>query len=141
LGHRRIALANGLEYVDFAIRHRTNCVDAPAARGMAADAALMASYEMTKQSGYRVAEQMLDRPYPPTSFLAASMLSGMGVRRAIEARGWTFGRDISVILFQDDLPYFRNGEAVPIFTATRLTVREAGRFARPGGWPHRWCRT
>jgi len=129
LGHRRIALANGLEYVDFAIRNCTNYVDAPAARGMAADAALMANYELTKQSGYLVAEQMLDRPYPPTAFLAASMLPGIGVRRAIEARGPTFGHNISVIPFDGDLSCLRNGEAAAIFAATRLLVREAGRLA------------
>ena len=53
----------------------------------------------------------------------------MGVRRAIEARGLKLGRDVSVILFDDELSYLRNGEDVPIFTATRSSVREAGRIA------------
>jgi LacI family transcriptional regulator len=37
------------------------------------------------------------------------------------------GRDLSVIVHDDDLSYFRNDGDVPIFTATRSSVREAGR--------------
>ena len=36
---------------------------------------------------------------------------------------------MSVIIFDDDLSYLRNGEDVPIFTATRSSVREAGRLS------------
>jgi LacI family transcriptional regulator len=50
------------------------------------------------------------------------------VRRAIEARGLVMGRDVSVIIHDDDLSYLKNGDAVPIFTATRSSVREAGRL-------------
>ena len=52
----------------------------------------------------------------------------MGIRRAIEARGLKMGRDVSVIIFDDDLSYLRNGDDLPIFTATRSSVREAGRL-------------
>jgi LacI family transcriptional regulator len=129
LGHSRIALVNGLEHMDFAIRRRTGYLDALAARGVAADPSIMATEEMTELSGYRAASRMLDMPNPPTAFLAASMLSGMGVRRAIEGRGLKMGRDVSVIIFDDELSYLRNGEDLPIFTATRSSVRDAGRIA------------
>jgi len=129
LGHRRIALVNGPEYMDFALRRRAGYTDALTGRGIAMDLALIASHEMTELSGNRVASAMLTGPNPPTAFLAASMLSGMGVRRAIEARGLHMGRDVSVIIFDDDLSYLRNGEDVPIFTATRSSVREAGKRA------------
>ena len=129
LGHRRIALVNGPEYMDFAIRRRTGYTDALAARGIDLRPDHMASLEMTELSGFREASRMLALPDAPTAFLAASMLSGMGVRRAIEARGLRMGRDVSVIIFDDDLSYLRNGEEVPIFTATRSSVREAGRLA------------
>lgn len=129
LGHRRIGLVNGLEFMDFAIRRRTGYADALASRGMAVDPALLSSDEMTEISGFRAASTMLDLPDPPTAFLVASMISGMGVRRAIEGRGLVMGRDVSVIIHDDDLSYLRNGDAVPIFTATRSSVREAGRIA------------
>ncbi|MGB4827772.1 MAG: substrate-binding domain-containing protein [Paracoccaceae bacterium] len=129
LGHRRIALVNGLEFMDFAVRRRTGYLDALAARGIDADPLLMSSGEMTEICGHRAGVEMLSLPAPPTAFLAASMISGMGVRRAIEERGLRMGRDISVIIHDDDLSYMKNGEDVPIFTATRSSVREAGRIA------------
>jgi LacI family transcriptional regulator len=129
LGHRRIGLVNGLEFMDFAIRRRTGYTDAMVARGISLDPDLMASDEMTEFSGYRAAKAMLDLANPPTAFLASSMISGMGVRRAIGERGLEMGRDISVIIHDDDLSYMKNGDDLPIFTATRSSVREAGRLA------------
>ena len=129
LGHRRIALANGLEHMDFAIRRRTGYADALAARDISVDPTLLSSSEMTEINGHRAAEKALALPEPATAFLAASMLQGMGIRRAIEGRGLRMGRDVSVIIFDDDLSYLRNGEDVPIFTATRSSVLEAGRLS------------
>jgi LacI family transcriptional regulator len=129
LGHSRIGLVNGLEHMDFAIRRRSGYADALAARGIALDPDLMSSDEMTEVSGYRAAKRMLDLPDPPTALLAASMISGMGARRAVEERGMEMGRDVSIIIHDDDLSYMKNGEDVPIFTATRSSVREAGRLA------------
>lgn len=127
LGHRRIGLVNGLEFMDFAIRRRRGYLDALAARQIAPDPDLMASGQMTEAVGYSAARAMLALPDPPTAFVAASMLSGMGVRRAIEGEGLKLGRDVSVIIFDDDLSYMKNGEDRPIFTAMRSSVREAGR--------------
>jgi LacI family transcriptional regulator len=129
LGHRRIGLINGLEFMDFAIRRRTGYVDALAARGIAADPALMASDEMTELNGYRAARRMLALDPPPTAFLASMMTSGLGLRRAVEECGLQLGRDVSVIIHDDELSYLRNGDDVPIYTATRSSVREAGRQA------------
>ncbi|HEX9856944.1 MAG TPA: substrate-binding domain-containing protein [Paracoccaceae bacterium] len=129
LGHRRIALINGLEFMDFAIRRRTGFTDALAARGIAPDPALMVSDEMTESAGYRAARAMLALDNPPTAMLVSSMISAMGARRAIEERGLRLGRDISVIIHDDELSYLRNGDDLPIYTATRSSVREAGRIA------------
>jgi LacI family transcriptional regulator len=128
LGHTRIALVNGLEFMDFAIRRRTGYVDALSARGIAPDPVLMTSDEMTEIAGHRAARKLLALPKPPTAFLVASMISGMGVRRALEEAGLQMGRDVSVIIHDDDLSYMKNGDDVPIFTATRSSVREAGRL-------------
>ncbi|TGD45168.1 LacI family DNA-binding transcriptional regulator [Pseudotabrizicola sediminis] len=129
LGHTRIALVNGLEFMDFAIRRRTGYEAALSARGIAPDPALMSSDEMTEIAGHRAARRMLALPDRPTAFLVASMISGMGVRRALEEAGLQMGRDISVIIHDDDLSYMKNGDDVPIFTATRSSVRDAGRMA------------
>lgn len=127
LGHRCIGLVNGLEDMDFAHRRREGYERALSARGLGADPALMRSGEMTEVYGYRSARDMLAADTPPTAFLSASMICAIGIRRAVQDAGLTMGRDVSVITHDDDLSYLRNGDTVPLFTATRSSVREAGR--------------
>ncbi|WP_092365547.1 substrate-binding domain-containing protein [Cribrihabitans marinus] len=126
LGHRRIALINGLETMDFAHRRRDGYLSALREAGIDPDPALMRSAEMTEIYGHRETRDMLRMDDPPTAILAASMISAIGVRRAIEEAGLVMGRDVSVITHDDDLSYLRNGGDVPIFTATRSSVRRAG---------------
>ena len=52
----------------------------------------------------------------------------MGARRALHDLGIDLGDEVSVVIHDDDLSYFRNEGDVPIFTATRSSVREAGRL-------------
>lgn len=129
LGHRRIGLVNGLEWMDYAIRRRTGYLEALEARGMTADPQLMYSGEMTETNGYRAARAMFALPDPPTALLTSSMISAIGVRRAAWAEERELGRDVSIITHDDELSYLRNGDEVPIFTATRSSVRVAGRMA------------
>jgi LacI family transcriptional regulator len=126
LGHKRIALINGLEHMDFAFRRRQGYEDALREAGLPIDPGLMFSEEMTEIHGFRIAQQLLAAPDAPTAFLTSSMISAIGVRRAIAGAGLTMGRDVSVITHDDDLSYLKNGDTVPIFTATRSSVREAG---------------
>ena len=126
LGHRRIALINGLEGMDFAQRRRAGYEAALAAAGIPLDPALMRSDEMTEHFGYRETRALLAQDNPPTAIMAASMIAALGIRRAIEEAGLTLGRDVSVITHDDDLSYLKNGQDVPIFTATRSSVRKAG---------------
>ena len=126
LGHRRIGLLNGLETMDFAHRRRTGYVEALHKRGLSVDPQLMRSEEMTENYGYRAVRQMMELPEPPTAYLVSSMIPAIGIRRAIHDAGLIMGRDISVITHDDDLSYLRNGDDVPLFTATRSSVREAG---------------
>lgn len=127
LGHRRIALINGIETMDFAHRRRQGFVSALSGRGVTADPRLMASGEMTEAQGHDQAVAMLALDRPPTAFLTSSLLSAMGVRRALTERGLIVGRDVSIVTHDDDLSYLKNGGDEPIFTATRSSVRDAGR--------------
>ena len=130
LGHSRIALINGLEEMDFAHRRRMGYLSALRHRGLPRDEALMLTGEMTESYGYEAARNLLAMPDPPTAFLAASMITAFGIRRAAVDAGLTLGRDLSVITHDDDLSYFRNGGGEElIFTALRSSVREAGRQA------------
>ncbi len=128
LGHIRIALINGLESMDFARRRKDGYLAALADRNIAGHSELLVSDEMTEDIGYRSVQKMLRLTQPPTAFLVSSMITAIGVRRAIGDAGLKMGRDISVIIHDDELSYLRNGGDIPIFTAARSSVREAGRI-------------
>lgn len=129
LGHRRIALINGLERMDFAVRRREGYAEALAGRGIRPDPNLMRSAEMTEHYGHRETRMMLQGRNPPTAILVSSLISGLGVRRAIEEQGLRMGHDISVVTHDDMISYLTDPDGVPVFTATRSSVREAGRIS------------
>ncbi|WP_109311098.1 LacI family DNA-binding transcriptional regulator [Ruegeria sp. AU67] len=129
LGHRRIALINGLEDMDFAQRRRDGYLEALQEAGLSPDPELMRSAEMTEVYGHHETRDMLRLGDPPTAILTASMISAIGVRRALNEAGLKMGKDVSVIAHDDDLSYLKNGQDVPIFTATRSSVRRAGEMA------------
>lgn len=127
LGHRRIALLNGLLDMDFATRRRKGYQDALTARGISIDETLTSTGEMTENYGYETAKVMLSEKDPPTALLVSSIISAIGARRALWDLGLKMGQDVSIVIHDDDLSYFRNDGDIPIFTATRSSVREAGR--------------
>lgn len=127
LGHKRIGLVNGIEEMDFAHRRRDGYTSALRDRGIAVDPALTHAFEMTEPFGYAKTCEMLDGENPPTAIIASSLIPALGVRRAVEERGLVMGKDVSIICFDDALSYLPNGAGSPIFTATRSSVRDAGR--------------
>lgn len=129
LGHRRIALINGLTSLDFAQRRYFGYCEALKSRGVEIDSDLVTGSEMTEVYGYMVAKEMLLRRSPPTAILTASMISAIGVRRAVQELGLTLGKQVSIVTHDDELSYLNNGQQIPIFTATRSSVRKAGRIA------------
>lgn len=126
LGHLRIALLNGDERLDFARRRRDGYLRALRDAGHAPRPALMTTGEMTAAYGYAQARALLAGPEAPTAFLCAATMIATGVRQAIEERGLVLGRDVSVLTFDDDLSYYANRDAVPVFSAMRSPVRVAG---------------
>jgi len=126
LGHRRIALINGLEFMDFAHRRRQGYLAALPDAGINPDPKWMSSTEMTEVNGHHAMRDLLSLPNPPTAVLTSSMILAIGVRRALDEADLKLGRDVSLITHDDDLSYLRNGQDVPIFTATRSSVRHAG---------------
>ena len=126
LGHKRIGLINGVESMDFAHRRRDGYTKALLAKGIPIDPTIMRSSEMTEVFGYQSTHDMLALAEPPTALLCASLISALGARRAVEDAGLVMGRDVSIITHDDDLSYLKNGDDIPIFTATRSSVRAAG---------------
>ena len=129
LGHKRIALINGLTSLDFAQRRYFGYCEALKSRGVEIDSDLVTGSEMTEAYGYMVAKEMLLQRSPPTAILTASMISAIGVRRAVQELGLTLGKQVSIVTHDDELSYLNNGQQIPIFTATRSSVRKAGRIA------------
>lgn len=130
LGHRRIGLINGDEAMEFGWRRRLGFLKALDEAGLTADPDHMATSDMTEAIGYETAGRILGGPDRPTALVVSSMIIALGVRRAIDDAGLRIGSDVSVVTFDDDLSYLRNGtEDAPVFTAVRSSVSEAGRRA------------
>jgi LacI family transcriptional regulator len=126
LGHRRVALLNGLIGMDFADRRLTGYKKALQASDIPHDPELSCSDEMTEDYGFSTTMALMALESPPTAFLASSIIVGIGIRRACGELGLTLGKEVSLIIHDDELSYFRNGSAEPIYTATRSSVRHAG---------------
>ena len=129
LGHTDIALINGNQTMNFAARRRVGYIDALKHAQIDANEELIFDGDLTEGNGYRAASELLSRSGTPTAFLVSSYTGALGVRRAIHNAGLTMGRDVSVVIHDDDLSYFHNSGDVPQFTATRSSVKEAGTLA------------
>lgn len=128
LGHTRIGLINGPEHMDYALRRREGYLAALTKAGIAMDEDIMTSDQLNEPYGHDACAQMLALPNPPTALVSAAIVPSFGIRRAAKEAGLEIGRDLSVICFDDDISSLPNGGAEgPIFTATRSSVRVAGR--------------
>lgn len=125
LGHRRIALVNGLPDLDFARRRHAGYVAALSERGIAPDTSLATWGEMTELHGFQSGSAMLELADPPTAFLASSMIVALGIERACLLRELKLGRDIALIMHDDRLSYFRN-DPHPRFAAMASAVHHHG---------------
>ncbi len=127
LGHRRIALLNGIETISFGYRRRAGYEAALMARGIAPDPALMLSAEMVEPFGHSAVLRMMQFPDPPTAFLTSAITIALGALRAVRELGLTPGHDVSIIAHDDDLSFLPNPGNPPLLTATRSSIRAAGR--------------
>lgn len=126
LGHRRIALINGLVDMDFARRRAEGHALAISAHGLPPESALVRHGEMTEAHGYTTTMELLGADVPPTAILASSWIVALGVERALLTRGLMPGRDISVVTHDDKLSYFDTGPGNR-FAAIVSPVRDHGR--------------
>ena len=126
LGHQNISLINGRETLNFARRRREGFCDALGDEGLQATEDFMYSGDLTEANGFNAASDALAQANRPTAFLVSSYVGALGVRRAIHNAGLKMGKDISVIIHDDELSFFHNNGDTPQFTATRSSVRDAG---------------
>ncbi|WP_230374093.1 LacI family DNA-binding transcriptional regulator [Pontivivens ytuae] len=126
LGHRRIALLNGLEQISFALRRRAGYEQAMERGGIATDPSLSAHQEMTETNGYNTTMAWMQRAERPTAILTSSIISAIGVSRAVRDAGLELGHDVSLITHDDDLSFLRNEGDPPRFTTTFSSISAAG---------------
>lgn len=126
LGHRRIALLNGVKGRTFAEHREIGYRAALSARGIKVDPALVVNTPFTDEIAFRRAQAMLELRPRPTAFLAGSMMTALGVFRAIRQAGLQLGTDISMIAHDDVFPYLNADNMYPSMSTTRSSIRQAG---------------
>lgn len=126
LGHRRIALLNGIKGRTFAEHREIGYLAALSARGVAFDPALMGNSVFTDEVAFRLAQAMLELRPRPTAFIAGSMMTALGVFRAIRQAGLTLGKEVSMIAHDDVFPYLNADNMYPTMSTTRSSIRQAG---------------
>jgi LacI family transcriptional regulator len=126
LGHRRIAMVNGRAGRTFAEHRNKGYRNALIARGVRPDPRFIVHGRFTDEIGFRFAQSLLEQKSPPTAFLAGSMMSALGVFRAIRSAGLTLGRDVSMIAHDDVFPFLNADQMVPSMSTTRSSIRAAG---------------
>ncbi|MFK7997047.1 MAG: LacI family DNA-binding transcriptional regulator [Granulosicoccus sp.] len=126
MGHKRIALVNGRETLNFAWLRCQGYDDALRNANIEPESELMSSGDLTETYGFQTAQRLLSAKSPPSAFVVSSYIVAIGVQRAITGAGLVMGRDVSVVTHDDELSFFDNQGEVPQFTATRSSVREAG---------------
>ena len=126
LGHKRIAMINGPEGRTFAEHRNRGYREALQARGIAVDPSYTVHGRFTDEIGYVFARSLLEQSPRPTAFLAGSMMSALGVSRAVRAAGLVLGRDVSMIAHDDVFPFLNADQMQPPLTTTRSSIRAAG---------------
>ena len=126
LGHKDIALINGFEFMNFAMRRRAGYEEALLEANMTLNTEIMFAGEMTEPQGYDSVKQLLHSDQPPTAILLSSILPSLGAVRAIQEAGLTVGKDVSIVTFDDQLSFLQNSGDIPMFTSVRSSIRDAG---------------
>ena len=126
LGHESIGFLNGTEYMYFAARRRIGYLDAFKERGLKADTSLMFSDELTEAYGFEASSELLSRKNIPSALVVSGILPAYGALRAITHRGLSVPDDLSIITYDDKLSYLPNSGVIPLFTAMRSSIRDAG---------------
>jgi LacI family transcriptional regulator len=126
LGHRTIAMVNGPADQTFALHRERGYREALKERGITPDPRFIASGRFTDEIGFRHAQHFLDQTPRPTAILAGSMMTALGVFRAIRAAGLELGKDVSMIAHDDVFPFLNADNMVPSMSTTRSSMRAAG---------------
>ena len=126
IGHRSIAMINGGKGDIFAEHREQGYRKALRERSIAVREELITNGAFIDDVGYRSMQDFLSLSEPPTAVLAGSMMTALGVMRAVRSAGLALGRDISLIAHDDVFNYINADNMVPTVSTTRSSMREAG---------------
>ncbi|WP_168201393.1 substrate-binding domain-containing protein [Qingshengfaniella alkalisoli] len=125
LGHRRIALINGLENRSYARDREIGYCAALRRAGLSVDADLIRHGRMTEPLGLVSTVQMCSFDDPPTAILCSSTLIVSGVYKAAAELGLSVPDDLSVVAHDDDFSDVRATAFDPPLTVTRAPLSES----------------
>lgn len=126
LGHQHIGLVNGFEYMNFAARRRDGYFKALRNAGIQHDPELRFSGEMVEPQGYQAMQALIAANKVPTALLFSSILPALGAVRAMHEHNLVPGKDISLIVYDDQLSFLQNSGDIPMFTSLRSSIQDAG---------------
>lgn len=101
LGHKRIAIVQGLPDTYTSVRRLEGYKDALTDNGLPVNEDLIAGGDFRTQTGYLETKILLKLADPPTALFPTSDLLTLGALRAIEEEGLRIPYDISVVAFDD----------------------------------------
>ncbi|MEZ5535159.1 MAG: LacI family DNA-binding transcriptional regulator [Thiolinea sp.] len=127
MGHKYIALLNGNMDFTFAFHRYQGYQQALENAGLPIEQKLIFSREdMTEINGYEMTCAALAIHPRPSAFISSSMILTLGMRRAIRDHNLVIGKDISVISYDDGLPYLESSKLNPALTTVYSSIRRAG---------------
>lgn len=129
LGHRRIALVNGLETMRFAADRRAGFTAAMAQAGAEVRPEYMLSADMTEPFGNAATRELIELDEPPSAIVYGSMLMAMGGMRAAANAGCKVPDDLSMVTYDDALSFLEDDSAdhdERFLTVVRSSIQEAG---------------
>ena len=126
LGHKHIAMIDGLRGHTFSEHRELGYREALQGRGVPVDPRFIVHERFSDEIGFREAQRLLSYSPHPTAIIAGSMMTALGVFRAIRSKGYELGKEVSIIAHDDVFPYLNASNMVPSMTTTRSSIRSAG---------------
>ncbi|NDJ79161.1 MAG: substrate-binding domain-containing protein, partial [Chloroflexi bacterium] len=128
LGHRRIGFILSPPELAFTTHRLNGYRQAFGDFGLTYDERYVVPGDLTRQSGWQQAHNLLDLSPPPTAIIACNDIMALGAMRAIKENGLVVGQDIAVAGF-DGIPEAEY--AMPPLTTVAQPIHDIGaRLAR-----------
>ena len=123
LGHERIGFISGPKMSTSSIDRLKGYKNALAQNGRHFDAGLVKQGNLTPESGFQAAKEVLGRRERPTAILASNDLMAFGAIRAARSLGFRVPQDLSVVGF-DNIPLSSYFE--PPLTTVEIPMHSVG---------------